>query len=73
MNVFLMNNEVDLARGWLVKAASDISAARLVVDGEASKDGDETKPSGCDAKVSTPVTQGGCARNRLCAVCAIPV
>jgi HEPN domain-containing protein len=33
-----MNNEVDLARGWLVKAASDISAARLVVDGDGPYD-----------------------------------
>jgi hypothetical protein len=29
-----MNNESDLARGWLLKAASDISAARRVVDGD---------------------------------------
>ena len=33
-----MSNEVDLARGWLVKAASDISAARLVVDGDGPYD-----------------------------------
>ena len=33
-----MNNEVDLARGWLVKAASDISAARRVVDGDGPYD-----------------------------------
>lgn len=33
-----MNSEVDLARGWLVKAASDIGAARLVVDGEGPTD-----------------------------------
>ena len=33
-----MNNESDLARGWLLKAASDISAARRVVDGDGPYD-----------------------------------
>jgi HEPN domain-containing protein len=33
-----MNNEVDLARGWLIKAASDISTGRLVVDGDGPYD-----------------------------------
>lgn len=33
-----MNNEVDLARGWLVKAASDISAGWFVVDGNGPYD-----------------------------------
>jgi HEPN domain-containing protein len=28
-----MSSEADLARGWLVKASSDLGAARLVVDG----------------------------------------
>ncbi len=27
-----MSNEIDLARGWLGKAASDIRAARLVLE-----------------------------------------
>lgn len=33
-----MNDEVDLARGWLLKAASDISAAKLVTDGDGPYD-----------------------------------
>lgn len=33
-----MSNEIDLARGWLVKAASDIRAARLVLEGDGPYD-----------------------------------
>ena len=33
-----MSSEIDLARGWLVKAASDISAARLVLEGDGPYD-----------------------------------
>ncbi len=33
-----MSSEADLARGWLVKAASDISAARVVIDGQGPYD-----------------------------------
>ena len=28
-----MSTELDLARGWLIKAASDLAAGRLVVEG----------------------------------------
>jgi HEPN domain-containing protein len=33
-----MNSELDLARGWLVKAASDLAAGRLVVEGDGPYD-----------------------------------
>jgi HEPN domain-containing protein len=33
-----MSTEADLARGWLVKAASDLGTARLVVDGDGPYD-----------------------------------
>jgi hypothetical protein len=33
-----MNSESDLARGWLIKAASDLNAAQLVVDGDGPYD-----------------------------------
>lgn len=33
-----MNNEIDLARGWLAKAASDIRAARLALEGDGPYD-----------------------------------
>lgn len=33
-----MNSESDLARGWLVKAASDLNASRLVVEGDGPYD-----------------------------------
>ena len=33
-----MSSEADLARGWLVKAASDLGTARLAVDGDGPYD-----------------------------------
>jgi len=33
-----MSTELDLARGWLIKAASDLTAGRLVVEGDGPYD-----------------------------------
>jgi HEPN domain-containing protein len=33
-----MSTELDLSRGWLIKAASDLAAARLVVEGDGPYD-----------------------------------
>jgi HEPN domain-containing protein len=33
-----MSTELDLARGWLIKAASDLAAGRLVVEGDGPYD-----------------------------------